>query len=121
MNSNRRRESLLRILKTSDRPVKGVDLAKELNVTRQVIVKDIALLRASGADILATSNGYIIYTTKNKEFEIKCKNHTSDEHPWFIESKSSKNNPKRDWYIWREGKNGIEPNNWESIFKGSAW
>ena len=71
MNSNRRRESLLRILKTSDRPVKGVDLAKELNVTRQVIVKDIALLRASGADILATSNGYIIYTTKNKEFEIK--------------------------------------------------
>lgn len=48
-------------------------------------------------------------------------NHTSDEHKWFIESKSSKNNPKRDWYIWREGKNGAEPNNWESIFKGSAW
>ena len=48
-------------------------------------------------------------------------NHTSDEHPWFIESRSSKQNPKRDWYIWREGKNGIEPNNWESIFKGSAW
>lgn len=48
-------------------------------------------------------------------------NHTSDEHPWFIESKSSKNNPKREWYIWREGKNGAEPNNWESIFKGSAW
>ena len=48
-------------------------------------------------------------------------NHTSDEHPWFIESKSSKNNSKRDWYIWREGKNGLEPNNWESIFKGSVW
>lgn len=48
-------------------------------------------------------------------------NHTSDEHPWFIESKSSKDNPKRDWYIWREGKDGEEPNNWESIFKGSAW
>ncbi|AYE33627.1 glycoside hydrolase family 13 protein [Clostridium septicum] len=48
-------------------------------------------------------------------------NHTSDEHPWFIESKSSKDNPKRDWYIWREGKDGKEPNNWESIFKGSAW
>jgi len=48
-------------------------------------------------------------------------NHTSDEHPWFIESKSSKDNPKRDYYIWREGKNGQEPNNWESIFKGSAW
>lgn len=48
-------------------------------------------------------------------------NHTSDEHPWFIESRSSKNNPKRDWYIWRDGKNGQEPNNWESIFGGSAW
>ena len=48
-------------------------------------------------------------------------NHTSDEHKWFIESKSSKDNPKRDWYIWREGKDGKEPNNWESIFKGSVW
>ena len=48
-------------------------------------------------------------------------NHTSDEHPWFIESKSSKDNPKRNWYIWKEGKDGVEPNNWESIFKGSAW
>lgn len=48
-------------------------------------------------------------------------NHTSDEHPWFIESKSSKDNPKRDWYIWRDGKEGEEPNNWESIFSGPAW
>lgn len=48
-------------------------------------------------------------------------NHTSDEHPWFIESRESKENPKRDWYIWRDGKNGKEPNNWESIFGGSAW
>ncbi|MCQ8213179.1 alpha-glucosidase [Cetobacterium somerae] len=48
-------------------------------------------------------------------------NHTSDEHPWFIEAKESKDSPKRDWYIWREGKNDEEPNNWESIFKGSAW
>ena len=48
-------------------------------------------------------------------------NDTSDEHPWFIESRSSKQNPKRDWYIWREGKDNKEPNNWESIFKGSAW
>lgn len=48
-------------------------------------------------------------------------NHTSDEHPWFIESKSSKENPKRDWYIWRDGVKGKEPNNWESIFGGSAW
>ncbi|MGO5064971.1 MULTISPECIES: glycoside hydrolase family 13 protein [unclassified Clostridium] len=48
-------------------------------------------------------------------------NHTSDEHKWFIESKSSRDNPKRDFYIWQDGKNGEEPNNWESIFKGSAW
>ncbi|WP_252247519.1 alpha-glucosidase [Clostridium sp. ZBS4] len=48
-------------------------------------------------------------------------NHTSDEHKWFVESKSSKDSPKRDWYVWKEGKDGSEPNNWESIFKGSAW
>ena len=49
-------------------------------------------------------------------------NHTSDEHPWFLESKKSKDNPYRDFYIWREGmKDGKEPNNWESIFGGSAW
>lgn len=48
-------------------------------------------------------------------------NHTSDEHPWFIESRSSLDNPKRNWYIWRDGKNGEEPNNWGSIFSGSAW
>lgn len=48
-------------------------------------------------------------------------NHTSTDHPWFIESRSSKDNPKRDWYIWKDAKDGKEPNNWESIFGGSAW
>ena len=48
-------------------------------------------------------------------------NHTSDEHKWFIESRSSRDNPYRDYYIWREGKNGKEPNNWGSCFGGSAW
>lgn len=48
-------------------------------------------------------------------------NHTSDEHPWFIESRSSRDNAKRDWYIWRDPKEGHEPNNWESIFAGPAW
>ena len=42
-------------------------------------------------------------------------NHTSDEHPWFIESRSSKDNPKRDFYIWRPPRNGREPNNWRSF------
>ena len=49
-------------------------------------------------------------------------NHTSDKHPWFIESKSSKDNPKRDWYIWRDGaKDNTAPTNWRSIFGGSSW
>ena len=55
-------------------------------------------------------------------------NHTSDEHPWFVESRSSKNNPKRDWYWWRParvgklaGEEGAEPTNWRSFFSGSAW
>ncbi|HEY7865386.1 MAG TPA: alpha-glucosidase [Psychromonas sp.] len=49
-------------------------------------------------------------------------NHTSDEHPWFIESKSSLNNPKRNWYIWKNPKpDGSEPNNWESFFTPKAW
>jgi glycosidase len=55
-------------------------------------------------------------------------NHTSDEHPWFFESRASKDSPKRDWYWWRparEGMNagdpGAEPNNWGSIFSGPAW
>lgn len=49
-------------------------------------------------------------------------NHTSDQHPWFIKSRSSTTNPKRDWYIWRKGKgNKIPPNNWISVFGGSSW
>ncbi|MCI5648776.1 MAG: alpha-glucosidase [Fusicatenibacter sp.] len=48
-------------------------------------------------------------------------NHTSDEHAWFVESRSSKTNPYRDYYFWREGKDGREPNNWGSCFSGSAW
>ena len=43
-------------------------------------------------------------------------NHTSDEHAWFVESRKSKDNPYRDYYIWREGKDGKEPNNWGSCF-----
>jgi alpha-glucosidase len=58
-------------------------------------------------------------------------NHTSDQHPWFIESRSSRDNPKRDWYIWRDplpspdgrgaGGEGLPPNNWGSFFGGPAW
>jgi alpha-glucosidase len=54
-------------------------------------------------------------------------NHTSDKHKWFLESRSSRNNPYRDWYVWRDGKGetatskGEPPNNWQSDFGGSAW
>ncbi|MEU7524180.1 alpha-glucosidase [Saccharothrix sp. NPDC042600] len=55
-------------------------------------------------------------------------NHTSDEHPWFVESRSSRDNPKRDWYWWRPpregfvaGQPGAEPTNWESFFSGPTW
>src|SRR5690242_11137258 len=49
-------------------------------------------------------------------------NHTSDRHPWFVESRSSRDNPRRDWYIWRDaGADGGPPTNWLSYFGGSAW
>ncbi|WP_165999718.1 alpha-glucosidase [Bacillus sp. Cs-700] len=48
-------------------------------------------------------------------------NHSSDEHAWFTEARKSKDNPYRDYYIWREGKEGQPPNNWGSFFGGSAW
>ncbi|MGN6646015.1 MAG: alpha-amylase family glycosyl hydrolase [Cytophaga sp.] len=49
-------------------------------------------------------------------------NHTSDRHPWFIESRSSRDNPKRNWYIWKDAREGGSvPNNWMAAFGGSAW
>ncbi|MBD0279262.1 MAG: DUF3459 domain-containing protein [Flavisolibacter sp.] len=49
-------------------------------------------------------------------------NHTSDQHPWFLASRSSKDNPKRDWYIWKDARaDGSPPNNWLSVFGGTAW
>jgi alpha-glucosidase len=48
--------------------------------------------------------------------------HTADVHPWFVESRASRNNPKADWYVWADAKSdGTPPNNWLSIFGGSAW
>ncbi|MGZ4033121.1 MAG: alpha-glucosidase, partial [Tumebacillaceae bacterium] len=48
-------------------------------------------------------------------------NHCSDEHAWFAEARKSKDSPYRDYFIWRPGQEGAEPNNWESCFSGSAW
>jgi glycosidase len=48
--------------------------------------------------------------------------HSSDQHPWFVESRASRENPRRDWYVWRDPKpDGSPPNNWLSVFGGSAW
>lgn len=64
----------------------------------------------------------------NKAHELNLKimmdlvvNHTSDEHAWFKESRASRNNAKRDFYIWRDPVDGHEPNNWGSYFDGPAW
>ncbi len=48
-------------------------------------------------------------------------NHTSDQHPWFLASRSSRDDPKRDWYVWRDGRDEGPPNNWLSAFGGPAW
>ena len=67
----------------------------------------------------------LIATGKQKNVRVILDfvvNHTSDKHPWFIESASSRTNPKRDWYIWRDGRGPNQPpNNWSSTFGGPAW
>lgn len=78
MNGEERRKNILRILSTSDKPVAGVKLAEEFSVSRQVIVQDIALLRANGEDIFSTNRGYLI--RKSCEFTRVLKViHTDDE------------------------------------------
>lgn len=73
-----------------------------------------------------TMEDYDRMLARAHELEIKIMmdlvvNHTSDEHAWFVESRKSVDNPYRDFYIWRKGKDGKEPNNWGSCFSGSAW
>jgi alpha-glucosidase len=66
----------------------------------------------------------LVREAKKREIKVLMDfvmNHTSDQIAWFKESRSSKDNPKRDWFIWRDGKNGAPPNNWLSWFGGSAW
>src|SRR5688500_5704124 len=48
-------------------------------------------------------------------------NHTSDRHPWFVEARSSRDSPRRDWYIWVDGDPATLPNNWKAAFGGDAW
>ena len=79
MKAKERRELLLNILNKSSNPIKGDELANTLDVSRQVIVQDIALIRAAGVDIIATPQGYVIYNSKVAVKTIECKNHTNTE------------------------------------------
>jgi alpha-glucosidase len=69
--------------------------------------------------------GELVYLAHQKGLKIIIDfvpNHSSNQHPWFIESSASKINPKRDWYVWADAKgDGSPPNNWLSVFGGSAW
>lgn len=79
MASTKRREDIIRLLMTSNLPIKGTDLAKKFDVTRQIIVKDIAILRASGNSIIATPDGYIYNAINNKIKSIIAVNHNINE------------------------------------------
>ncbi|OGO19148.1 MAG: hypothetical protein A2Z14_03235 [Chloroflexi bacterium RBG_16_48_8] len=72
-----------------------------------------------------TDFDHLIHEAHKRDIRIMIDlvfNHSSNQHPWFKESRSSKDNPKRDWYIWRDARLGKRwPNNWESIFGGKAW
>ncbi len=67
MNTENRRHEIMNILKTSENPVKGIKLAEKFGVSRQVIVQDIAILRAEGFDVLATPNGYMVPKDNKKK------------------------------------------------------
>ena len=80
MNSNERRNDIIKMLINLNEPVKGSNLAKKYNVTRQIIVKDIALLRARGENIIATPDGYMVGGDKiNKITAIVAVNHKEDD------------------------------------------
>lgn len=79
MGSIGRRDNILELLLESTEPLKGSDIAKKYTVTRQIIVKDIAILRAEGKNIIATPDGYIINKNENKFKAIIAVTHTEEE------------------------------------------
>lgn len=79
MESTQRRDTIIKLLIQENKPIKGSELAKTFGVTRQVIVKDIAIIRASGLNILATPDGYIHNVDSNKVLSIIAVNHTEDD------------------------------------------
>ena len=79
MNGEQRRKILLNILAGSKKPVSGTMLAKQLQVSRQVIVQDIALLRANGTDILSTRRGYLIFPAQQEASRVFKVLHSDDQ------------------------------------------
>lgn len=79
MNSVERRDCIVKLLLEAGKPLKGNIIAKKYSVTRQVIVRDIAILRAKGKNIIATPDGYIINANQNKAKAIIAVNHTEEE------------------------------------------
>lgn len=79
MNSVERRDEIVNILHEAKVPIKGTEIAEKYNVTRQVIVRDIAILRAKGIDIMATPDGYILNRDNNKIRKIIAVNHNESE------------------------------------------
>lgn len=82
MDSEQRREAIIQVLKSKDQPIKGTEFSKMFNVSRQVIVQDIAILRAKGEEIFATAQGYMIVSKATKEKVLKpimCKHKGYEE------------------------------------------
>lgn len=79
MNSIERRDCIIKLLLESKEPLKGSTIAKKYSVTRQVIVRDIAILRAKGKNIIATPDGYIINANQNKTKAIIAVTHTEED------------------------------------------
>lgn len=80
MDGNERRETLIQIIRAAAKPISGGELAQKLGVSRQVIVQDIALLRAADMDIISTTKGYMLYQSKETTFKriIHVKHSTAD-------------------------------------------
>lgn len=101
MNASERRTELLRIIKQAQEPVSGSELAKRLKVSRQVIVTDIALLKAAGNDIASTNKGYIIHSGSNISRVFKVV-HTDDEIETELNSIVDMGATVKDVFVWHK-------------------
>lgn len=99
MNGVTRREELLNLIKNSSEPLSGSALAKKLSVSRQVIVQDVALLKAAGNDIISTNRGYVLNTASRAERVFKMY-HTDDEIPDELNTIVDLGGTVEDVFVW---------------------